>query len=68
MAKARVCDMCGCIISTERQCDPAGGYTVTLQKPKFLTTETISIDLCKNCFNQIIEISKRKEQKHEDIE
>ena len=62
MAIARVCDMCGCIISTERQLDPVCGYTVTLQKPKFFRTETISVDLCKNCFDQIIEISKQKEQ------
>ena len=63
MARARICDMCGCIISTERQkCDPVYGYTVTLQKSKFLKTETISIDLCEKCFDQIIEISKRKEQ------
>ena len=65
MARARVCDMCGCIISTERQCNPVNGYTVTLQKPKLFRTETISIDLCQNCFNQIIEISKRREQEHE---
>lgn len=65
MARARICDVCGCVISTERQLDPVCGYTITIQKPKFFTTETISIDLCQKCFKQIIEISKRKEQEHE---
>ncbi len=65
MARARVCDMCGCVISTERQIDPVRGYTITLQRPKFFKTETVSIDLCQKCFDQIIEISKRKEQDDE---
>ena len=66
MARARVCDVCGRVISNERDMIPVNGYTITLQKPKFFSTEVITIDLCSDCFEQVKEISKMKHEEQEN--
>ena len=65
MAKARICDMCGCVIDSERDAPPNGGYTITMQRTHFLKVESIVVDLCPNCLKQIKEISGKGVADHE---
>jgi len=61
MSNAKICDMCGCVILDGRTAPPEG-YTVTLTKVRFLKTDTITVDLCKKCFDSICEINRRKNE------
>lgn len=68
MSDAKVCDICGCIIKTTHEIVPMSRYTITIQKVRLINPETITVDLCENCFNSICEINRKKNEQEHDTD
>lgn len=65
MSNAKICDMCGRVIKANCDVVPAPRYLITIQKVRLIKSETITVDLCEDCFNSICEINRKKnEGKH----
>ena len=69
MSNAKICDMCGCVIKANYDLAPMPRYLITIQKVSLIKPETITVDLCEDCFNSICEINRKKnEEKHGSID
>ena len=69
MSSAKVCDMCGAVIERRNDPLPMARYLITIQRVRLFKPETITVDLCPNCFNAICEVSRKKnERKEQDNE
>ena len=66
MSNAKVCDMCGTVIRSDNEIVPQERYLITIQKVRFLKPETITVDLCKECFETICDINRKKNEKLEN--
>ena len=66
MSNAKVCDMCGAVIRSDNEIAPQERYLITIQKVKFLKPETITVDLCRKCFDTICDINRKKNEELEN--
>lgn len=66
MSNAKVCDMCGAVIKSDNEIVPQERYTITIQKVRLLKPQTITVDLCKECFEAICDINRKKNEEREN--
>jgi sulfur relay (sulfurtransferase) complex TusBCD TusD component (DsrE family) len=57
--------MCGAVIRSNNEIVPQERYQITIQKVRLLKPETITVDLCKECFEAICDINRKKNEELE---
>ncbi len=65
MSNAKVCDMCGAVIRSDNEMVPQERYLITIQKVRLLKRQTITVDLCRECFDTICDINRKKNEELE---